>query len=350
MEVDYILVGQGLGGSILAYQLIEKGRRVVMIDTPEKNISSSVAAGLFNPITGRRSVKTWKAEIIFPYLDLFYKKVEKTLKIQFYNPKPMFRPFLNIEEENEINAKNNNHELGAYVNRIVQPGHDSRVINELGGVLLNHAGFLDIMKFISSVRSYINKKGVYYNENFDHDKLDTSNRKIIYRSIISKKIIFCEGSNVQRNPYFNWLPMRPVKGELMYINIEKPLDFIYNRKVFIIPFKDKLHKVGATYDWNNLDCETSLETKKYFEDKLKAILNVNFIIKRQLAGIRPATKDRRPFIGVHPENSQIGIFNGLGSKGVSLGPYYASQFIELLENDSEIDPEVNIKRYISLFS
>lgn len=350
MEVDYILVGQGLGGSIMAYQLIEKGKRIVIIDCPDKNISSSVAAGLFNPITGRRFVKAWKAERIFRHLDLFYRQVEKKLKTHFYHPKPLFHPFLNIEEQNEINAKNNHHELGAYVNRIIQPGQYQTVKNELGGVLLNYTGYLDIMKFISSVRSYINKKSYYYHAIFDYKKLKISNQKIIYGSIRSEKIIFCEGNHVRRNPYFSWLPMRPVKGELIYINIEKPLDFIYNRKIFIIPFKDKLHKVGATYDWNNLDCEISLDAKKYFEEKLKAILNVNFKTERQLAGIRPATKDRRPFIGVHPENNRIGIFNGLGSKGVSLGPFYANQFIESLENGIEIDPEVNIKRYISLFS
>ena len=107
MDVDYIIVGQGLGGSILAFQMIEKGKRIAVIDSPANNISSSVAAGLFNPVTGRRFVKTWKADLLFPFMESFYKKVENTLKKRFFNAIPLFRPFLNIEEQNEIQAKNN---------------------------------------------------------------------------------------------------------------------------------------------------------------------------------------------------------------------------------------------------
>ena len=42
------------------------------------------------------------------------------------------------------------------------------------------------------------------------------------------------------------------------------------------------------------------------ENKLKAILDVNFKTIDHFAGIRPATKDRRPFIGTHPEFENIG--------------------------------------------
>ena len=307
MDVDYIIVGQGLGGSILAFQMIEKGKHIAVIDSPANNISSSVAAGLFNPVTGRRFVKTWKADLLFPFMESFYKNVENTLKKRFFNAIPLFRPFLNIEEQNEIQAKNNQQDLGNFVNDIIPSGQFHSVENQLGGVLLNSTGYLDILEFISSVRAHIIKKGVYSNEYFDHKKLDITLDVIKYRSLKATKIIFCEGNNISSNPYFNWLPMKPVKGELIFVTIDKPLDFIYNRKVFILPFMNKLHKVGATYDWKNLDCKTTIDTKNYFEDKLKTILNVNFKTERQLAGIRPASKDRRPFIGIHPENDRIGI-------------------------------------------
>jgi glycine/D-amino acid oxidase-like deaminating enzyme len=89
--------------------------------------------------------------------------------------------------------------------------------------------------------------------------------------------------------------------------------------------------------------------KKILENKLNAILDVNFITIDHFAGIRPATKDRRPFIGTHPEFKNIGIFNGLGSKDVSIGPYFARKFVYSLEKGTEIEFEVDIKRYISLY-
>jgi glycine/D-amino acid oxidase-like deaminating enzyme len=46
-----------------------------------------------------------------------------------------------------------------------------------------------------------------------------------------------------------------------------------------------------------------------------------------------------------PKHPQVGVFNGLGTKGVSLAPYFAHQFAELLVNGSEIEEEVQIGRY-----
>jgi glycine/D-amino acid oxidase-like deaminating enzyme len=56
--------------------------------------------------------------------------------------------------------------------------------------------------------------------------------------------------------------------------------------------------------------------------------------------------DRKPVIGLLPDNAQIGIFNGLGSKGVLLGPWFARQFADyLIGNSDYIHPEADIKRY-----
>src|SRR5690606_14851299 len=72
MEVDFLLVGQGIAGTLLSYRLIKNGKRVHVIDQPEKNTCSRVAAGLFNPVTGRNLVKTWHADQIFPEIIPFY--------------------------------------------------------------------------------------------------------------------------------------------------------------------------------------------------------------------------------------------------------------------------------------
>ena len=69
----------------------------------------------------------------------------------------------------------------------------------------------------------------------------------------------------------------------------------------------------------------------------------------QEAGIRPATLDRRPFLGVHPEFERLLMFNGFGTKGVSLMPYFSVKFCDFLSNDKELPEEVNINRYFSLY-
>lgn len=85
-EVDYILVGQGLVGSALALQLIKRNKKILVIDQPFANASSRVAAGLFNPITGRHMIKTWMADTLFPYFHAFYREAEVLTNSKFFLP------------------------------------------------------------------------------------------------------------------------------------------------------------------------------------------------------------------------------------------------------------------------
>jgi len=64
------------------------------------------------------------------------------------------------------------------------------------------------------------------------------------------------------------------------------------------------------------------------------------------AGIRPASSDRRPLIGVHPKHKSVMIFNGMGSKGVMLAPYFARQLIKFMEEGEKLDATVDINRFV----
>lgn len=107
--------------------------------------------------------------------------------------------------------------------------------------------------------------------------------------------------------------------------------------------------MGATYTWHDLNWETTEDARDYLQEKIKVYLKKPYTILEQQVGIRPSTKDRRPFVGLHPEFKQLGIFNGLGTKGVTLAPYFAHQFVNFLELGEELDSEVNIARVFSLY-
>ena len=58
---------------------------------------------------------------------------------------------------------------------------------------------------------------------------------------------------------------------------------------------------------------------------------------KHFAGVRPTVKDRRPLVGTHSGLNSIHILNGLGTRGVMLGPYLANQlFQQILVLDSVI--------------
>ena len=56
----------------------------MIIDNNPSVSSSKVAAGLYNPITGRKMVKTWLADELFPNLSKFYQDLEKKIDTKFH--------------------------------------------------------------------------------------------------------------------------------------------------------------------------------------------------------------------------------------------------------------------------
>jgi glycine/D-amino acid oxidase-like deaminating enzyme len=68
------------------------------------------------------------------------------------------------------------------------------------------------------------------------------------------------------------------------------------------------------------------------------------------AAIRPATLERRPFIGFHPTQPAIGIFNGMGTKGCSLAPFFAPQLVQHIQHQSPLLPEADVQRFKRVLS
>ena len=129
-----------------------------------------------------------------------------------------------------------------------------------------------------------------------------------------------------------------------------PINEIINQGTFVLPMDGKGKcRIGATYTWHDIDWQTTQDAKEFLEEKVKTYLKPTYQILEQQVGIRPSTKDRRPLVGLHPEYPQLAIFNGLGTKGVTLAPYFAEQFAKFLESVEELDPEVNIERVFSLY-
>ncbi len=346
-EIDFIIVGQGLAGSFLAHELIRRQCKIVVFDEGVANTSSKVAAGIFNPVTGQRMALSWNALPIFSFLDKFYKELETILDRQFYHPIGIYKPFMQIKDQNDWMGRSTDPTFIPFIKQLhVSPLHDRLLTHHLGGVELNHAGYVNTITLLNAFRQFFEKKNMYIQQKFLHDSLYLSERSITYGEIKAGKVIFCEGSSAVQNRFFNKLPFGLVKGEILKINSGLVPNQIISKDIFLLPSNDSTIKIGATYDRSRIDDVITEEAKSYLMDKLKLIFKPEFEVVDQQAGIRPATKDRRPFVGLHPDNKLIGIFNGFGTKGISLGPYYAKQFADHLLNQQIIDKEADIRRYI----
>ena len=347
LEVDSIVVGQGLAGTILAHDLLENNCSIAIIDKSELSQASKVAAGIWNPVVFKRLTQSWMIDELLPVLKDRYENIARKLEANtFLFPKRYFK-IITSEEEESFWEKKANSEMKTYLSN--STFEDQRIGQKVGEVF--EAGHLDIHRFLMESRSYFQKNAILLNQEFTFEQFEFDKNQIKYKNILARNIIFCEGHRIHKNPYFKFIPFKPVKGEVITLKCENlNTDAILNKGVFILPLPEKNHyKVGATYDWDNLDDHPSEKGINSLLEKMKSIHNYPYEIVKKEAGVRPSILDRRPVIGEHPIHKNLWVFNGLGTKGVMLAPYFSNQITKAILKQEEISPSVHISRFFMDF-
>jgi glycine oxidase len=343
MKVDYIVVGQGLAGSAVAVQLMKLAKSLVVFDDAASNNSSRIAAGLFNPVTGKKMSRTWLADVIFPYLQQFYTNLESESGMSFFNPMPLYRPFVSIGEQNEWMVRGADGAYQPYIDTICTSELSNEVFNPYGGLLLRHCGFLDTQKYIQAIHILIERNASLCNEVFVPEELEISEDGVAYRQWTAKKLIWCGG--VHTSGFFDWLPIHPLKGETLLIRARLNPGLIINRGVYMVPGPEDHWRVGSTYHFHDKSPGVTKEGRMELEEKINELIRVPFEVVDHQWGFRPTTPDRRPILGAHPDHKRLIVFNGLGTKGVSLAPYFSEVLIHWLEKGGTINKEVDIDRF-----
>lgn len=349
MKVESVIVGQGLAGTLLAFQLLKRRQKVVVVDFSRENSSSKVAAGLYNPVTGQRSVKTWLVEALFPFLEKTYQELEELLAIRFLHPLPILRPFDSLAEQNEWAAESTDPRFKEWVDVDLDVHEELGETMPYGALKTKVSGYVDLKVLLASFRMHLKEQGLLVEELFDYDKLHFDGSQVHYNGLVADRIVFCEGAYGRANPFFNYLPLNGTKGEVLDLEIQNyKAPFILSKGIFVIP-KEGRQTVGSNYQWTYEHDGPSEYGLNEISSKLKKLVKAPYKILLHTAGIRPTVKDHRPLIGRHPELDNVYIFNGMGTKGVSLAPYFSDHLATHFTEGGNLMAEVDIQRFHYLY-
>lgn len=351
MYIDYLVIGQGISGTWLSYYLQKEGKSFLVIDNNKPNASSRLAAGIINPVTGRRHVEVWLSDEILPFAWQAYNQLGNELDISAISTKSVIDFF--PSPQMKLSFQKRIEEKGNFVFDYPDQNHFTSLFHyELGCGEVKPVYIAHLENIIPAWRQKLKSGSVLIEEQFDIDNLSVTATSVQYKDIVAEKIIFCDGYDGGNNPYFKLLPFAPNKGELLIAEIPGlPANHIYKKGMIMVPLATPgMWWVGSNYHWEFDTDQPTKEFREKTEQLLRDWLKVPFTIAAHHCGIRPATLERRPFVGLHPVYPAIGILNGMGTKGSSLAPFFARQMADHMLYNHPIHPEADVNRFSKILS
>lgn len=346
MQTDVLIIGQGICGTMLSYFLHKEGKSCVVIDDNRPGTATAAAAGIINPVTGRRYVYTWMIDTVMPFAVEAYQQMGAALEVKAVQQKSIIDFFPSAQMRDAFVTRIT--EDDTYLHSYPDQNHFNQYFHyHFGCGEVRPAYSVNLQLIVAAWRKKLFDLQWMLPETFDVAQLKVEKVGVQYKDIKAHKIIFCDGIAAMQNEWFSLLPFSANKGEALLIESrELTNEHIFKKGLTLSPLPvQNTFWVGANYQWE-FENETPSEafynsTKTHLENWLK----VPFKVIGHKAAVRPATLERRPFVGFHPMQPAIGILNGMGTKGTSLAPFFAHQLAQHMVHNFPIMEEADVKRF-----
>lgn len=346
-----LVVGAGICGTMLSWYLQKEGFAVLLYDVENGDSSSVRAAGVINPVTGRRYHTTWMADVLHPFAKEAYAALGQDLKSNFLFPRTIIDFFPTAEARDVF--VNRVLEDDSYVHSYPDQNHFNAHFNyDFGCGEIGPAYAVNMPLLLASYKNLMLQKGALRQEQLAIEAVQLTDDGVQYNGVTARWLIFCEGAAAVNNPWFHLLPFTPTKGEALVVECEGlPANFIFKRGQMMVPLPVQHNFwVGSSFEWQFTTTDPTEAFRKKTEAHLRSWLKHPFKVLFHHAAVRPATVERRPFVGMHPLYPNVGIFNGTGTKGASLAPYFAQELAQHLVHRLPINPAADVARFKKILS
>lgn len=338
-EFDIAIVGQGIAGTLMAWNLRKEGKKVLIIDDHHRGSSSLVAAGIVNPITGKNYVTSWRILDFLPVAKETYEELNRYFGFQCCIHANIIRSLYSISDENTWLAKSSDPGLSQFICKDVDlDGYADKVNKPFGYGELQGTFYVNMALITAAIKNEWMANNSYIEERFQYNQLNTIANGFTYFEMRFKEIVFCEGHQAINNPFFSKLGLAPSKGEVLIVKIPGAgFTKMYKDGIFFVPQGDDLYWVGSGYEWNAIDDKPTQKNYDLLTRELSRVLKIPYEIVEHKAAIRPTMQNRRPLLKVHDTLAGMYMFNGLGTKGASIGPFAAKQFSRYISEKNAKD-------------
>lgn len=349
--LDSLIVGQGLAGSLLAWYLVNAGQRVCVVDDQHATASSQAAAGLVNPLAGMRFTRRPELGDWLDAVEDCYPTLERALDQPLWHRLSMLRLFRSQAQwrfyERQAARPENAELIGR---RFDSANCPAALPAAFGGFEQHRTGYVDLPALLHGLRDWLAQRDAWQPLCVDHRRLRIGSDRVELAGLQARTLVFCEGARLPANPWFRHLPLDPVKGEILDLEMpDPPPVHIVNGAVWMVPQAEQVPprlRLGATHERHTPNPNPTAAGRARLLDRYAALTGRSApAVIGHRAGVRPGTSDHYPLLGRHTDQPRLLVFNGLGSRGSLTAPWYAQRLAMHLVDGAALPPEADIRRF-----
>lgn len=348
---DAIIIGGGINGSSIAYQLSKRGRSVAVI---EKGRLAGKASGAAAGILGAQTELTddgplfqfaRKSRAMFPALA---RELEELSGVHVgLQNKGMYRVAATEKEAFDLKAliefQTRSGEKAEWLAIEELMEWEPNVSNSLlGAMFIPEDGQVDARELTIAFAKAAMVNGAEFYEFTSVNDLIIENEKVLgvktdHGPVYADSVVVATGA---WSPFLTEktglsLPISPVKGECFSVLTDKPLikGTIFSHGCYIVPKKSGRLIVGATVKPNTFDERVTVDGISTLMEKAKLLVSgiADSEMERAWTGIRPLSEDGLPFLGAHPSCRNLFIAAGHFRNGILLSPATGELMADLLD-------------------
>ncbi len=345
--LDYLIIGYGIAGALLAAELRRRGAAYAVVDRVPFESSSRVAAGIWAPLTGLHVARAPWAQQMLETAAEVYPELERSTDLKWYFPQRVFRVFKSPLQRERWLQHRGLPRGPEFLSAWLPPESFPACINApRGGVEIFGGGRVDTQLMVDSLRRMEQRAGRLFEVEFEPEALHVSDERIAWGELTARHVVFCTGSSSLAGTPYDWVPFKSTRGDVLTVEAGCDLQEIYHGARFLAPAGEGTYRVGASYVHGETTARPGAPERMAIETDLKHMLRAPFKTIDHRAGLRPNTLDNVAVLGSLPYDRRILIFNGLGSKGVLQAPLLARLLLNFSMYGDALPPELDVARFL----
>lgn len=344
-----LIIGQGLAGSTLAWELDRRGVDFLVVDRPLGETASRVAAGLFNPLMGKIFRAGWRQEECHAAAKRLYAETEEKLGGKWWQKIPIWRELEPGDPQEIWKERQYDENISRWAGPMLpwpEGWKGEGVAGYTTGSYLLHTE-----KMTNAIREWLIETGRFLEQEVEFGDVVSTETGVTWKGEAFDAVVWATGWEVGAHPGMAPLKGKPSKGTVLEINLP---GFDWHAGVIHyghwLVWQGEHWRIGSNYAWS-WDPEQEIDPVAVAEI-LHGLLqrwDGEPVVIRGRAAIRPTIRRSEPIAGPIPELPGQFVYSGLGTKGVTTSPWVSGMLVRhLLDGEdipADLSPEPLWKNY-----